>query len=100
MKQGLVAVGLGIAVATAGCASAPVAADDETWPGPPQAAAVRRCLFAIVRLKGWDALSSAVLDGSANAVSAWCPIAYAMQRIGDPRAAHPLEQLAQGQGLY
>jgi len=94
------AVGQMVSAYIKGGAIASIAPDDETWPGPPEAAAVRLGLFALVRLKGWDALSSAVLDGSGNAVSAWWPMAYALQRIGDPRAAHPLEQLAQGQGLY
>src|SRR5438093_900568 len=85
------AVGQMVSAYIKGGAIASIAPDDETWPGPPDAAAVRLGLFALVRLKGWDALSSAVLDGSGNAVSAWWPIAYALQRIGDPRAAHPLE---------
>jgi cyclophilin family peptidyl-prolyl cis-trans isomerase/HEAT repeat protein len=94
------AVGQMVGAYIKGGAIAALAPDDETWPGAPEGAAVRLGLFALVRLKGWDALAAAVLDGNGNPVSAWWPIAYALQRIGDPRAAHALEQLANGQGVY
>lgn len=81
--------------------------DDEQWPGTPESGAVRLGIFALVRQKAWDALASAVLDGSGRAVSDWWPIAYAIQRINDPRApvADPrarlaLEQLLQSPGRY
>lgn len=73
--------------------------DDETWPAPPEAEAFKLALFALVRLGAYDALASAVLDGD-RPVSNWWPVAYALQRIGDPRAAPALMQLARGQGKY
>jgi len=81
-------------------ALAQVAPDDEQWPKTPEIEAIRLGLFALVRLKGWDALSSAVLDASGRPVSSWWPVAYALQRIGDPRAAAPLRALLQTPGRY
>lgn len=72
--------------------------DDEQWPGTPEADAVRLGLFALVRQKGWDALASAVLDPSGTPVSDWWPIAYALQRIDDPRAQPALQRLLQSPG--
>lgn len=73
-------------------------ADDEQWPGTPEADAVRLGVFALVRQKGWEPLAAAVLDASGRPVSEWWPIAYALQRINDPRARPALEQLLQSQG--
>jgi len=81
-------------------AIAQIAPDDEQWPKAPEAEAVRLGLFAFVRLKGWDQLASAVLDASGRPVSSWWPVAFALQRIGDPRAAAPLRHLLQTQGRY
>ncbi len=81
-------------------AIAQIAPDDEQWPKAPEAEAVRLGLFALVRLKGWDALASSVLDASGRPVSSWWPVAFALQRIGDPRAAEPLRYLLQTQGRY
>ena len=81
-------------------AIASIAPDDEQWPKTPEADAVRLGLFALVRLKSWDALAAAALDPSGRPVSAWWPLAYALQRINDPRAIPALQQLVQGQGRY
>src|SRR5262249_16612225 len=61
--------------------------------------AVRLGLFALVRLKGYEALTAAIQDGSGR-VSGWWPIAYALRRITDPRAAPLLRQLAATPGRY
>ena len=74
--------------------------NDEQWPKTPEADAVRLGLFALVRQKGWAPLASAVLDAGGHPVSTWWPIAYALQRIGDPRALPALEQLAQSPARY
>jgi cyclophilin family peptidyl-prolyl cis-trans isomerase/HEAT repeat protein len=81
-------------------AIASLAPDDEQFPGTAEADAVRLGLFALVRLKTWDPLAAAVLDPSGRPVSRWWPIAYALQRINDPRALPALKQLAQGTGHY
>ena len=74
--------------------------DDERWPISPEADAARLGLFALVRLTAWEPLASAVLDCSGRPVSAWWPVAFALQRINDRRALAPLQQLVQGQGRY
>ena len=74
--------------------------DDEQWPKTPEADAVRLGLFALVRQKGWGPLASAVLDANGRPVSTWWPVAFALQRIGDPRAQPALEQLAKVPGRY
>jgi cyclophilin family peptidyl-prolyl cis-trans isomerase/HEAT repeat protein len=82
--------------------SAPVLAmlpDDEAWPAAPEAEAFKLALFALVRLKAYDSLAGAVLDGD-RPVSTWWPIAYALQRVEDPRAAPALIQLLQVSGRY
>jgi cyclophilin family peptidyl-prolyl cis-trans isomerase/HEAT repeat protein len=61
--------------------------DDETWPGAPEADAFKLAIFALVRLNAYDALASAVLDQGGRPVSTWWPVAYALQRISDPRTA-------------
>ncbi|HEY7058597.1 MAG TPA: HEAT repeat domain-containing protein, partial [Vicinamibacterales bacterium] len=81
-------------------AIASLAPDEERWPLTPESDATRLGLFALVRLKAWEGLASAVLDSSGRPVSAWWPVAYALQRINDPRALGPLQQLVQGQGRY
>jgi len=73
--------------------------DDEKWGASPEADAVRLGLFALVRQKGYEPLAAAVQDGSGN-VSGWWPVAYALRRINDPRAAPLLRQLAGTQGRY
>jgi cyclophilin family peptidyl-prolyl cis-trans isomerase/HEAT repeat protein len=45
-------------------------------------------------------LASAVLDPSGRPVSTWWPVAYALQRIDDPRAAPALKQLLEVKGRY
>ena len=82
--------------------SAPVVAmqpDDETWPAAPEADAFKLAIFALVRLKAYEPLAAAVLDGG-KPVSGWWPVAYALQRIGDERAAPALQQLLQTPGRY
>src|SRR5262249_13885258 len=74
-------------------AIASMAPDEEKWGASPEADAVRLGLFALVRLKGYEALTAAIQDGSGR-VSGWWPIAYALRRITDPRAAPLLRQLA------
>lgn len=73
--------------------------DDEQWPKTPEADAVRLGLFALVRQKGYEPLASAIVDGSGR-VSGWWPVAFALQRIEDPRAVPALKQLAATPGRY
>jgi cyclophilin family peptidyl-prolyl cis-trans isomerase/HEAT repeat protein len=73
--------------------------DDETWPLAPEATAFELGLFALVRLKGYEPLAAAVLDGG-TPVTTWWPVAYALQRIEDKRAAPALLHLLSAKGRY
>jgi cyclophilin family peptidyl-prolyl cis-trans isomerase/HEAT repeat protein len=81
-------------------AVAAMAPDDEQWPGPPEAEAFKLGLFALVRLRAYDSLAAAVLTPDGQPVSTWWPVAYALQRIGDPRAIPALRQLTRVKGRY
>jgi cyclophilin family peptidyl-prolyl cis-trans isomerase/HEAT repeat protein len=74
--------------------------DDERWPGEPEAEAFKLGLFALVRLGSYDSLASVALDDKGRPVSNWWPVAYALQRINDPRAAPALTLLAGVKGRY
>jgi cyclophilin family peptidyl-prolyl cis-trans isomerase/HEAT repeat protein len=74
--------------------------DEETFPAAPEAEAFKLTLFALVRLGAYDALASAVLDAAGQPVSRWWPVAYALQRVGDPRAAPALRELLRVSGRY
>jgi cyclophilin family peptidyl-prolyl cis-trans isomerase/HEAT repeat protein len=67
-------------------ALAPLPSDemDAVRDTPP--AAFRLALSALVRLKQFDALSSVVLDAAAQPRVRWWPVAFALQRLEDPRA--------------
>ena len=72
---------------------------DEEVAKTPEADAVRLGLFALVRQKSWEPLAAAVQDQS-GAVATWWPVAFALQRIADPRALPALKQLAKSPGVY
>jgi cyclophilin family peptidyl-prolyl cis-trans isomerase/HEAT repeat protein len=74
--------------------------DDETMPVAPEADAFRLGLYALVRLRVYEPLAAAALDASGRPVSTWWPVAYALQRIGDPRALAPLQPLLRAPGKY
>jgi cyclophilin family peptidyl-prolyl cis-trans isomerase/HEAT repeat protein len=93
------AVGQMVAAAIKQGAIAAMAPDDEQWSKNPEADAVRFGLFALVRQKGYEPLAAAVQDSSGR-VSAWWPVAYALQRTNDPRALPALKQLAATPGRY
>ena len=50
------------------------------------AAAFRLAVYALVRLKAYDALAGVVLDQSGQPRVRWWPVAFALQRLEDPRA--------------
>ena len=84
----------------AGPALAGMAPDDERWPAAAELEAFKLGIFALVRLGAYDALAAAVLDPNGRPVTTWWPVAYALQRIGDPRAAPALRQLVAVRGRY
>jgi len=91
-----------VADAASGCAGvlAGIQPDDEEWPKAPEIEACRLSLFALVRLKQYDALARVALDAQGQPVSRWWPVAYALQRINDRRAVPALLALASTDGVY
>jgi cyclophilin family peptidyl-prolyl cis-trans isomerase/HEAT repeat protein len=89
-----------IAEASAGCRPtlAGIAPDDEALPKTPEIEACRLALLALVRLKSYDALARVALDESGQPVSTWWPVAFALQRIRDAKAAPALLALARVPG--
>jgi cyclophilin family peptidyl-prolyl cis-trans isomerase/HEAT repeat protein len=73
--------------------------DLERYPMEPPLEAFRLGVYALVRLKAYDALASAVLDG-ARPITLWWPVAYALSRIEDARAVPALTSLLAGSGTY
>jgi HEAT repeat protein/cyclophilin family peptidyl-prolyl cis-trans isomerase len=57
------------------------------------AAVYRQALGALVRLRAFDALATAALDASGLPRLSWWPVAFALQRIEDPRARPALVTL-------
>lgn len=76
-----------------------VAPDDLTYPLSAPTEAVRLGLYALARLGAYDALAAAILVNG-QPVSTWWPVAYALQRAGDPRAAPALMALVNTPGRY
>jgi HEAT repeat protein len=61
--------------------------------------ALRLAMFALVRLNAYDQLAAAVLDGAQPRVR-WWPVAFALQRLEDPRAVPALLTLAKDPHTY
>jgi cyclophilin family peptidyl-prolyl cis-trans isomerase/HEAT repeat protein len=74
--------------------------DDLGSPLAPPVEAVRLGVFALARLTAYEPLAAAVLGADGQPVSRWWPIAYALQRSGDPRAAPALLALLSTPGRY
>ena len=74
--------------------------DDLTYPLTPPVEATRLGLYALVRVKGYDALARAVLDDKGQPLVRWWPVAYALQRLGDKRAIPALRTLAETETTY
>lgn len=83
--------------------------DDEDARRDTPASFVRLSIGALTRLKAFDSLASVVLDGAGQPRSAWWPIAFALQRLEDPRGkaalltlvrdAHPYTKAFAARGL-
>src|SRR5262249_52731676 len=69
-------------------------ADDMDIRRDTPAGVFRLGVFALVRLKAFEPLASAVLDASRQPKVRWWPVAYAFQRLEDPRGLTPLLTLA------
>src|SRR5262249_32671822 len=64
------------------------------------AEAVRLGLYALVRLGSYDALAAAALDANGQPVSSWWPVAFALERSGNAKAAPALLTLLATSGRY
>jgi len=74
--------------------------DELSYPLTPAAEAARLALYALTRLGSYDQLAASILDASGQPVSRWWPVAYALQRVNDPRATPALLSLASTAGRY
>jgi HEAT repeat protein len=74
--------------------------DDVGYPLAPPVEAFRLGLYALVRLKAYDPLAIAVLNGSNQPTVRWWPVAYALGRVGDKRALPALMLLAREKSSY
>jgi cyclophilin family peptidyl-prolyl cis-trans isomerase/HEAT repeat protein len=72
--------------------------DDMGHPKSGPAEAVRLGAYALVRLGSYDGLASAFLDSNGRPRSRWWPIAFAFQRVNDPRGVAVLIDLFNGEG--
>jgi len=77
-----------------------LAPDDQTYPMAPETEAVRLALYALARLKSYDGIARVALDAGSQPVTHWWPLAYALRRVDDPRAAPALLALVGGDGQY
>ena len=91
-------IGEMIATHVKGGALAGIPPDDLEYPKGAAAEAARLGMYALVRLNAFDPLAAALLDANGQPVSRWWPVAYALQRVGDAKAAPALLSLLQGEG--
>ena len=98
-KAAAEAIGQMVAEYARSTAVAAMSPDEEVDPIAPEADAFRLGLFALARLKAYGPMAGAVLTGS-QPVTTWWPVAYALQRVEDPRAAPALLQLLGSNGRY
>jgi HEAT repeat protein/cyclophilin family peptidyl-prolyl cis-trans isomerase len=78
----------------------PPPGDEEDARRDTPASTFRLCLYALVRLKAYPQIASAVLDERGQPRARWWPVAYALQRTGDPRALPALLTLARESHPY
>jgi HEAT repeat protein/cyclophilin family peptidyl-prolyl cis-trans isomerase len=79
---------------------AQIPAEEEDLKRDTPAASFRLAIYALVRLKAYPQLAAAVLDGSGQPRVKWWPVAYALQRLEDPRALPALLTLAKEANPY
>jgi cyclophilin family peptidyl-prolyl cis-trans isomerase/HEAT repeat protein len=74
--------------------------DDLGYPLAAPVEAVRLGIYALTRLRAYEPLASAILNPQGQPVSRWWPVAYALQRVGDERAAPALLTMLSTPGRY
>jgi HEAT repeat protein len=99
LGDGAAAPAVATAFSECGPHLASITPDDEGTVTP-DADACRLALFALVRLRQYEALARVALDAQGAPVSRWWPVAYALQRIGDARAVSALSGLVSTPGVY
>ena len=72
--------------------------DELGYPLTPRIEAFRAGIYALAALGGYDALAATLLTDAGDPVLWWWPVAHALSRVGDARAAGPLRTLAGIQG--
>ncbi|MCX6545466.1 MAG: HEAT repeat domain-containing protein [Acidobacteria bacterium] len=72
--------------------------DDLTDPQLPGVDAFRLGIYALARLKAYDALASVVLDAAGQPRARWWPVAYALSRTDDKRFVPALMTWLGGSG--
>jgi cyclophilin family peptidyl-prolyl cis-trans isomerase/HEAT repeat protein len=87
------------ALVNAGAASPPPSEDQDVRRDTP-AAALRLAIFALTRLRAYEPLARAVLDQAGQPRVRWWPVAYALQRLEDPRARPALLALSRDSHPY
>ena len=74
--------------------------EDLSYPMAPRVEAFRLGIYALARLDAYEPLAAAVLNEDGQPILWWWPVAYALQRLEDPRALPALKTLARVQGSY
>lgn len=72
--------------------------DDLRYPQSTGVEAFRLGIYALARLKSYDALASVVLDQAGQPRARWWPVAYALSRTDDKRFVPALMTLVGGSG--
>ncbi len=91
---------IGIMVAAHVGAAAAVPADDSRVQMEPAVEAFRLGVYALTRLKNYEALATSLLNPDGQPRVQWWPVAYAFQRIEDKRALPVLLTLARSSSAY
>lgn len=88
---------IGKMVAAHAAAAAAVAPDESRTEINPAADAFRLGVYALARLKNYEALAASVLSPDGQPRLQWWPVAYALQRIEDKRGLPALLALARAE---
>ena len=91
---------IGAMVATHAAAGAALAPDESRADLGEPIEAFRLGVYALARLKAYEPLAGALLGPDGEPRVRWWPVAYAFQRIEDPRSAPALLALARTDGSY
>ena len=85
---------IGALVAAYRSAAFDIDPEDVSYPLSDEVEAFRLGVYALARLRAFEPLAEAILFEDGQPILWWWPVAYALQRIGDPRAFDALTTLA------